>query len=193
MQAAKQARAYTERYKLPVNLITSFPSFNIDDPEQLAPSLGPAGWQLSVDKSDLRIKDWFPEPASPETISLLVRRADGPSSMSSVFTVLFKSMRTNDSASIPVSFAVHVAQGGDKRRSHRPTTPGGRFARGPTPVLDLAPSTTVGELKSAILRADLRSTEESERLIIWRVEMSEDEMVVIEERGGLKNGQMPWP
>ena len=82
MQAAKQARAYTERYKLPVNLITSFPSFNIDDTEQLAPSLGPAGWQLSVDKSDLRIKDWFPAPTSPDTISLLVRRADGPSSTS---------------------------------------------------------------------------------------------------------------
>lgn len=80
MQAAKQARAYTERYKLPVNLITSFPSFNIDDPEQLAPSLGPAGWQSSADMSDLRIKDWFPDPISAETISLLVRRADGPSS-----------------------------------------------------------------------------------------------------------------
>jgi hypothetical protein len=25
------------------------------------------------------------------------------------------------------------------------------------------------------------------------VEMTEDEMIVIEERGGLKNGQMPWP
>lgn len=60
-------------------------------------------------------------------------------------------------------------------------------------MLDLAPTTTVAELKSAILKADLRSTEDSERLIIWRVEMSEDEMVVIEERGGLKNGQMPWP
>lgn len=96
-------------------------------------------------------------------------------------------------ASIPVTFAVHVAQGGDRWGAYRPTTPGGRFARGPTPVLDLAPTTTVAELKRAILKADLRSTEESERLVIWRVEMSEEEMIVIEERGGLKNGQMPWP
>lgn len=80
MQAAKQARAYTELYKLPVNLITSFSSFNIDDPEQLACSLGPAGWQTTADKSDLRVNDWFPIPYSAETISLLVRRADGPSS-----------------------------------------------------------------------------------------------------------------
>lgn len=87
MQAAKQARAYTERYKLPINLITSFPAFNIDDPEQLAPSLGPAGWQLSANMAKLRMQDWFPEPTSSETISLLVRRADGPSSTLTLTTL----------------------------------------------------------------------------------------------------------
>lgn len=78
-------------------------------------------------------------------------------------------------------------------RANRPTTPGGRVARTANPVIDLSPSATVAELKAAILKADYRSTEESERLVLWRVEMSEEEMVVIEERGGLKNGQMPWP
>lgn len=77
--AAEQARTYTETYKMPVDLVAAFPSFNIDDPDQLAPSLGPAGWQLSEKKTDLRMKDWFPEPILSDAITLLVRRADGPS------------------------------------------------------------------------------------------------------------------
>jgi len=32
-----------------------------------------------------------------------------------------------------------------------------------------------------------------DHVVLWRVEMSEEEMVVIGERGGLKNGRMPWP
>lgn len=94
---------------------------------------------------------------------------------------------------MPVSFAVHVAQSGATLRSNRPTTPGGRNVRSANPVIDIAPTATIAQLKSAILKADLRSTDDSERMVLWRVEMSEEEMVVIEERGGLKNGQMPWP
>jgi len=78
-------------------------------------------------------------------------------------------------------------------RAHRPTTPGGTVARKPPIVVDVLPGTSVGSMKSAILAADLRSVEESDSLVLWRVEMTEDEMIVIEERGGLKNGQMPWP
>jgi hypothetical protein len=78
-------------------------------------------------------------------------------------------------------------------RANRPTTPGGGIVRQPPTVVDIAPGASVGSLKSAILSADARSIEESEQLVLWRVEMSEDEMIVIEERGGLKNGQMPWP
>lgn len=78
--AAKQARAYTERYKLPVNLVTSFPAFNVDDPDQLVCSLARSGRPMTADKANLRVQDWFPEPYSADTISLLVRRADGPSS-----------------------------------------------------------------------------------------------------------------
>ena len=62
-------------------------------------------------------------------------------------------------------------------------------------VVCISPTQTVRELKAAILRADQRVVEEEllDRVIIWRVEMSEEEMVVIGERGGLKNGRMPWP
>lgn len=67
------------------------------------------------------------------------------------------------------------------------------MARKPPIVVDVLPGTSVGSMKSAILAADLRSVEESDSLVLWRVEMTEDEMIVIEERGGLKNGQMPWP
>lgn len=64
---------------MPVDLVAAFPSFNIDDPDQLAPSLGPAGWQFLGKRTDLRMKDWFPEPILSDAITLLVRRADGPS------------------------------------------------------------------------------------------------------------------
>jgi len=78
-------------------------------------------------------------------------------------------------------------------RANRPTTPGGTVARSPPTIVDVLPGTSVGALKSAILAADSRSVEQSDSLVLWRVEMSEDEMIVIEERGGLRNGQMPWP
>lgn len=77
--AAEQARTYTETYRLPVDLVAAFPAFNLDDPEQLVPSLGPAGWQLLEKRTGLKMKDWFPEPVVPDIITLLVRRADGPS------------------------------------------------------------------------------------------------------------------
>lgn len=77
--AAEQARTYTETYRLPVDLVAAFPAFNLDDPEQLVPSLGPAGWQLLEKRKDLKMKDWFSEPVVPDIITLLVRRADGPS------------------------------------------------------------------------------------------------------------------
>lgn len=92
-----------------------------------------------------------------------------------------------------MSFAVHVAQSGSSSRVNRPTTPGGRAVRPAPPVVDILPTASIAELKKAILRVDHREDEESEKMVLWRVEMSPEEMVVIEERGGLKNGQMPWP
>jgi hypothetical protein len=81
-QAQVQARTYTARYGLPVNLITSFPSFCLDDPSQLAPSLGPAGWQ-AAESSTNTVADWFPlgNGIQADMISVLVRPArDLPSS-----------------------------------------------------------------------------------------------------------------
>lgn len=62
-------------------------------------------------------------------------------------------------------------------------------------VVTVDPQQSIRELKTAILRADRREvkTELLERVVLWRVEMSEEEMIVIGERGGLKNGRMPWP
>ena len=68
----------------------------------------------------------------------------------------------------------------------------GRSGRPPL-VVTVAPTCSVEELKVAILTADGRRVARLERMIMWKVEMSENEMVVIQERGGLKNGQMPWP
>ena len=62
-------------------------------------------------------------------------------------------------------------------------------------VVCVSPTQTVRELKAAILRADGRQVKEEllDHVVLWRVEMSEEEMIVIGERGGLKNGRMPWP
>jgi hypothetical protein len=59
--------------------------------------------------------------------------------------------------------------------------------------VDIDPSVSVDALKSKALQADGRVMGSLERIKLWRVEMSEEEMVVIEERGGLRGGQMPWP
>jgi hypothetical protein len=66
--------------------------------------------------------------------------------------------------------------------------------RAPT-VVSISPERSVRDLKATILRADGRTVMEEhlERVVLWRVEMSEEEMIVIGERGGLKNGRMPWP
>jgi hypothetical protein len=60
-------------------------------------------------------------------------------------------------------------------------------------VVDIDPSVSVDTLKSKALEADGRSVASLEKIKLWRVEMSEEEMVVIEEREGLRGGQMPWP
>ena len=83
-QARQQARAYTEQYDVPVNLIASFPSYNLDDPEQFAQSLGLAGWQSAESNtpSTITIDDWFPSSVGRQSdmISVLVRTDFGVSS-----------------------------------------------------------------------------------------------------------------
>jgi hypothetical protein len=73
-----------------VNLITCFPSFCLDDPEQLAASLGPAAWEMAK-HSSLRIDDWFSisSGAQADIISILARPvreiAPGEQAITSLF------------------------------------------------------------------------------------------------------------
>jgi hypothetical protein len=63
----------------------------------------------------------------------------------------------------------------------------------PIPI-DVSHDASVAELKRAVLRsASVDVSVDSDKVIAWQVDMSPEEMVVIEERGGLKHGQMPWP
>lgn len=60
-------------------------------------------------------------------------------------------------------------------------------------VIDVSSQSTVKDLKIAVLEADGRLAGFHEHIVVWQVEMSEEEIVVIEERGGLLGGRMPWP
>ncbi len=60
-------------------------------------------------------------------------------------------------------------------------------------VVDITPSSTINELKAAVLEADGRPVDCLDSVVLWQVEMSEEEMIGIGERGGLKGGRMPWP
>ncbi|CAD6570056.1 MAG: hypothetical protein TREMPRED_005574 [Tremellales sp. Tagirdzhanova-0007] len=180
-QARQQARAYTEQYDVPVNLIASFPSYNLDDPEQFAQSLGLAGWQSAESNtpSTITIDDWFPSSVGRQSdmISVLVRTDFGVSS-----------------GSIPFTFVAHFAPP-DPPRTCRPSS-SSRPIKAPKTlpvVVDISPSSTVNQLKAAVLLADGRPSESLDSVALWRVDMSEDEMIVIGERGGLKGGRMPWP
>lgn len=83
----------------------------------------------------------------------------------------------------------------DPPRSSRPSSsnpPIKSRKRLPT-VVDIATSSSVSQLKAAVLMADGRAADSLDSVVLWRVEMSEEEMIVIGERGGLKGGRMPWP
>lgn len=88
-----------------------------------------------------------------------------------------------------MSFLAHFAPS-EGLRSRQQTQQQQRY---PPTVVDILPSASVNELKAAVLRADGRLAEQLDKVVLWRVEMSEEELVVIEERGGLKGGRMPWP
>lgn len=80
-QAYYQARTYVERYHYPVDLITSFPCYSLDDPSQLRSSLGPDDWQQGSpkDSANPRVQDWWPSHlSSADSISILVRPTRAP-------------------------------------------------------------------------------------------------------------------
>jgi hypothetical protein len=187
IDAYEQAAEYTRRYKDRADLITHFSAYSLDDPQQIRCSLGPAGWQTQLPDS-LRIKDWYPSaPLNSETISIIARPMHHISSSARPLTLLAHFAAPTDSqshgSSPSVSSSSRYVSGSPPSRPNR---------RAPTPV-DILPSSTIGQLKEALLRADGRAVDKLDKVILWRVEMSEEEMVVIEQRGGLKSGQMPWP
>jgi hypothetical protein len=100
---------------------------------------------------------------------------------------------TDPLGDIPITFVTHFAPNEPYSSSSRlgmaPKT-----SPAPT-VVTIDRKQSISALKRAILRADDREVKEDlvERVVLWRVEMSEEEMIVIGERGGLKNGRMPWP
>jgi len=81
--AHKQAIEYRQRFATSVNLLTSFPAFDLDDPRQVGPSFAVA-WGSSPREysADLRLNDWFPENSPADVISVLVRTSEGSSSSS---------------------------------------------------------------------------------------------------------------
>lgn len=144
----------------------------------------------SEPRTDLRMIDWFPKVALTDVISVLVRTSESSSSTSGCRGI---SAWSDISGDIPLTFVSHFA----------PLEPFSSLSRfnaaaksqsSPT-VVTVDRRQTVRDLKLAILRADGREVKEEllERVVLWRVEMSEEEMIVIGERGGLKNGRMPWP
>jgi len=81
--AHKQAIEYRQRFAAPVNLLTSFPAFDLDDPRQLGQSFA-AVWNSSPKEhaAELKLSDWFPENSQAEVISVLARTSEGSGSSS---------------------------------------------------------------------------------------------------------------
>lgn len=187
IHALEQSREYTSRYAARVDLITLFPTFPLNQPSQLPSSLGPAGYQLPIPACPL-VRDWFPGSVdSHTTISILVRPA-APLSLPAHIT--------------PLTLLAHYApvDASSASRSSRPSTASSptssaKPSRRPPAVIDVSPHATVDDLKRLALAADGRDVASArlDKVVLWKVDMSESEMVVIEERGGLKGGQMPWP
>ena len=180
VQALDDSREYASRYEVRPDLISIFPAFSLDDPSQLPCSLGGGSWQSITDRPT--IQDWFPSSVDYHSvISILVRPCVSAPAHSIPLTIMTHFAPADGSRSRKASAATSPALGvaGPSRRSPR--------------VVTVAPSASVDELKAVVLEADGRRVARLEKVVLWKVEMSESEMIVIEERGGLKSGQMPWP
>ncbi len=63
----------------------------------------------------------------------------------------------------------------------------------PPTVVDVLPSRQCQRSESRGAACRRPQAEQLDKFVLWRVEMSEEELIVIEERGGLRVGRMPWP
>lgn len=183
VEAHAQARSYARRFLLLVDLINHFPSYNLDDRSQLTTSLGRTSSPITGELEPC-VRDWWPNFAGSSDISVLCRRLAGqPSTV--IPTTLFVHFAPKD----PVVTRGSRPTTSDRERERNAITAAVR----PPAVVEILPSTSIIELKMAALEADGRPSGFFDKVTAWRVDMSHHEIVVIQERGGLKAGRMPWP
>ncbi|WWD20663.1 hypothetical protein CI109_105139 [Kwoniella shandongensis] len=179
-QAHYQSRAYTERYDKPVDLLASFPAFNLDDASQLALSLESA-WKSTAEEAlatgDLKIKHWFPNHISGQSdvISIIARPLQG--------------MSIN---TVPLTLRAYFSTPSSRKSGMASASSSSRARPSPL-VIDVDPYITVNELKSELLRASGRDASLWQFVVLWQIAMTDSEMNVIDELGRLKGGKMPWP
>ncbi|WWC65058.1 uncharacterized protein I303_107672 [Kwoniella dejecticola CBS 10117] len=182
-QAFQQARAYKERYGKSVHLLSQFPAFNLDDAAELPLSLGPTQQDVVLDDGEeLKVKDWFPEGVNTnqEIISIIARPlSDSPADA------------TTPATTIPLTLRAYFAQ--PPQSASCAAGPSALRSTAPPLVVDIDPHTTVDELKAELLRAAGKDPELWSNVVLWKIQMTESEMTVIDELGRLKNGKMPWP
>ncbi|WWC92279.1 uncharacterized protein L201_007233 [Kwoniella dendrophila CBS 6074] len=176
-QAFVQAKSYTERYGRPVDLLSQFPAFNLNDPNQLEMSIG-RNHISSVGSGEPKIKHWFPG------------HIDGTQT-SDVISVVARPLLGMPINQIPLTLRAYFAQ--PSHHSQPTAGPSSMRSSAPPIVIDINPHTTVDELKSDLLRAAGKDTDLWKHVVLWHIEMTENEMNVINELGRLKNGKMPWP
>ncbi|KAJ9126961.1 hypothetical protein QFC24_001192 [Naganishia onofrii] len=194
-----QSRTYSHRYALPAHLLAHFPSYNLDDPQQLnaSYSIQPTTQHLvkgddagQSAPSETTVEDWWPEGIDNKdgVISLLIRLGE---------------VEEEDVPDVsPMTLMVHFANQDVKPGSSLPLAPAinhmGAFvveddAPCPPLALEISRDATVSELKEAILKADGRPVGLLEKVKLWKVDMTWKEIIQCETMGDGQNGSMPWP
>ncbi|WVQ70713.1 hypothetical protein IAR50_000235 [Cryptococcus sp. DSM 104548] len=175
IQAHQQAQAYTAAYGKAVNLLATFPAFNLDDRQQLELSLPPQHKGLArataANPRDLKIRQWFPYHVASDVINIVARP-----------------LRCVPVNTKPLTLRVYLASPASKGRSVAIPE-----ARQPPLVVDIDPYITVDELKMELLTASGNDSQLWKQVTLWQIAMTESEMRVIDELGRLANGKMPWP
>ncbi|KAJ9098707.1 hypothetical protein QFC21_004355 [Naganishia friedmannii] len=191
-----QSRTYSHRYALPAHLLAHFPSYNLDDPQQLNSSysiqpitqhLVRSGDEGRSAPSETTVEDWWPEG---------IDNKDG------VISLLIRLKESEEEDVSPLTLMVHFANQDVKPVLSLPLAPAinhmGAFvveddAPCPPLALEMSRDATVSELKEAILKADGRPVGLLEKIKLWKVDMTWKEIVECELSGDGQNGSMPWP
>jgi hypothetical protein len=96
-----------------------------------------------------------------------------------------------------MTLLAHFSNGRTKRgfypSSNQSPDPSANTNARPPLVFELARNSTVHQLKTFVLQAQGKDTTQVDKVTIWRVDMSWEEMLSCEAYGGLRDGGMPWP